>query len=69
MAKKETIFVLLSDLDGNLRSTPQPIGYAVISREIAEDFKKSRLSYQDTYIEVEIVRDINSLEDLIEYCN
>jgi hypothetical protein len=53
-----TVFVLLADTDGTLRSDAEPIGIAVTSEEEAKRYvREATVGYRHAYVRVVVVDD------------
>lgn len=51
----KTVYVLLSDGDGTMHSSPEPFGFAVETEEEAKRFLTKRFGYAQAYTKIEVV--------------
>lgn len=62
--KKDIVYVLLADMDGTMRSTDEPFGVAVKTKEAADQYiKKGGVGYSHSYSELRIFNSSKEARD------
>ena len=58
------VYLLLSDSDGTMHSSPDPFGYAVKTEEEAKKFLGCKFGYSQGYMIIDVV---DTVDDMMEH--
>ena len=60
------IFLLMNDSSGTMKSVPEPFGFAVESREEADNFLKEKWKYQNNVQEIVVCETFEEVKKIVK---